>query len=113
MKLYKFCECFSGDKNFEVIEIEVEETKKAYIIRNRSGVVYKADINKLKDDCFYEMYCLENTPEIYINAIIKKIQTNIARLEVKLNFEKKQFLEWQSTFENLEERRKEEAYICI
>ena len=73
MKIYEFSTwgAWRGDnKLFGVAEIEVEEKPKSY---TGKGVrVLKDDIGRLQNNFGNRMYLLENTPIVYISAMIER-----------------------------------------
>lgn len=93
MILYKFG--YNGrNENFDVREIEVEEKDKCYV--GGSIRVLKSELNKLTT--YDAMFCLENDPTIFIDALVqktkKKFQYYLKRIE-NCKEELKKFDDWR------------------
>ena len=92
MKLYVFRK--SHRTNFVVEEIEVEEKPKTYIgFRTR---INKDEINKLSNHYGNEMYCLDNDPKRYIEAILEMNKKTVEALEKRLLEAKKEVEKWKA-----------------
>lgn len=92
MKLYRFRR--SWRTAFVVEEIEVEEKTKTYI-GNRTRI-NKDEINKLSNHYGNEMYCLDNDPKIYIEAVLKMCENNVEALEKRLAEAKEEVEKWEA-----------------
>ena len=92
MKLYVFKKSYRT--NFVVEEIEVEEKPKTYIgCRTR---INKDEINKLSNHYGNEMYCLDNDPKRYIEAILEMNKKTVEALEKRLLEAKKEVEKWEA-----------------
>lgn len=105
MKLYRFSTwgCY-GEKDslFKVEEFEVEEKPKTYVNTKYRSRINKDEINKLKCGYGNEMYCFDNTPKTYINAMIERKTSRINSLKEQLNNEKKNLEKWEKALRDCE-----------
>ena len=93
MILYKFGYYEWRDK-FEVREIEVEEKEKCYV--GNSIRVLKSEINKLTSSG--AMYCLENNPSTFIDALSEQNKSKLRYCNKKIRKYKeelKKFDDWK------------------
>lgn len=102
MKIYEFSTCGYG-KLFAVREIEVEEKPKTYI---GNGLrINKSKINVVSNYYGHIMYCLENNPKIYIDAVIEKKKRRIAMIENDLKYNVEVLEKWILEKERIEGER--------
>ena len=97
MKIYEFSTwgAWSGDnKLFGVAEIEVEEKPKTYI--GKGTRVSKDDIGRLQNSYGNRMYLLENTPMVYISAMIERKKESIENKERYLRLAKSELEAWEA-----------------
>lgn len=92
MKLYIFRTSYRT--NFNVEEIEVEEKPKTYIGHHTR--INKDEINKLSNHYGNAMYCLDNKPNRYIEAILEKKKKTLEALEKRLSEAKKEVEKWEA-----------------
>lgn len=103
MIIYKFTTWkWWGEKSplFEVEEIEVEEKPKSYVNNKYHSRINKKEINELNTSYGYQMYCLDNNPETFINAVIENKTKKVERLEMELQNEKNALEKWKERGEN-------------
>lgn len=95
MKLYKFRKSYITA--FVVEEIEVEEKPKTYVgFRTK---INKDEINKLSNRYGNEMYCLDNDPKRYIEAILEMSKKKVEALEKRLSEAKQEVEKWEALAE--------------
>ena len=92
MKLYVFRTSYRTD--FVVKKIEVEEKPKTYIGCHTR--INKNEINKLSNHYGNEMYCLDNDPKRYIEAILEMKKKTFEALEKRLSEAKKEVEKWEA-----------------
>lgn len=98
MILYKFSTWWTGNNElFSVKQIEVEEKTKIYI--GKGCRVRKEDIGILTTHSGNEMYLLENDPETYINAMIKRCKSSVDIAEIRLADAQKKLSQWSALAE--------------
>lgn len=100
MKIYRFSSWFAGKKLFTVEEIEVEEKPKSYV--GKYTRILKSDINILTGSG-NQMYCLEKDPKFYMNAVIRRMTSNISFDEEHLKIKKSTLEEWKNRLSELEQ----------
>ena len=98
MIVYRFStwSCYNDSPLFRVEEIEVEEKQKTYVNSKKHTRINKNDIDKL--DCSiseYKMYCLDNNPKTFINAVIESKKKRIEYLENQLQAAKNSLEKWE------------------
>ena len=103
MKLYKFSDWCAGNKLFKVEEVEVEEKEKTYFVPSHRQRVRKDEINKFHDNYKHEMFCIENAPEIFIEAKINDKKAYINSLEERLKQEKEELEKWEKALKECKE----------
>ena len=92
MKLYKFrTSCRTA---FGVEEVEVKEMPKTYIGCHTR--INKDEINKLSNHYGNEMYCLDNDPKRYIEAVLEMCKNNVVALEKRLSEAKEEVKKWEA-----------------
>ena len=92
MKLYRFRTSYRTA--FVVDEIEVEEKLKTYIGCHTR--INKDEINKLSNHYGNEMYCLDNDPKRYIEAILEMKKKTVEALEKRLSEAKEEVEKWEA-----------------
>ena len=92
MKLYVFRKSYRT--NFVVEEIEVEEKPKTYVGCHTR--INKDEINKLSNHYGNAMYCLDNDPKRYIEAILEMNKKTVEALEKRLSEAKKEVEKWEA-----------------
>ena len=95
MKLYKFGYNFWKNE-VDVREIEVTEKDKCYI--GASVRALKSEINTLSR--YNSMYCLENNPSVFLDALVKAKET-------ALEFSIKEVERQKEELENIKKFKKE------
>lgn len=95
MTIYEFSTWW-GNKEFpfKITEIEVEEKPKTYIGKNRR--IKKSDIDKLNSSFGNVMYRLDNNPEPFIAAMIKRKEERVDRLSNDLFSAKEDLEKWRN-----------------
>ena len=99
MIIYEFSTwgCWNNESPlFKVKEIEVEEKPKTYVNNKLHSRINKDDINKFVGRYGYKMYCLDNNPEIFINAVIESKTKRIENFERELQYEKNALEKWKA-----------------
>ena len=98
MILYKFSTWWTKNNElFSVQKIEVEEKTKIYI--GKGCRVRKEDIGILTTHSGNEMYLLENDPETYINAMIKRYKSSVDIAENRLIEARARLSKWSELAE--------------
>ena len=92
MKLYEFRKSYRT--NFVVEEIEVEEKPKTYVSRHTR--INKDEINKLSYHYGNTMYCLDNDPKRYIEAVLEMNKKTVEELEKRLSKAKEEVEKWEA-----------------
>ena len=98
MIVYSFStwRCYNDSPLFTVKEIEVEEKPKTYVSNNQHSRINKDSIDKL--DCSmgeYKIYCLDNDPKTFVNAVIESKRKQIELIENKLQAAKNSLEKWE------------------
>ena len=98
MILYEFSTWWTKNNElFSVKKIEVEEKTKIYI--GKGCRVRKEDIGILSTRSGNKMYLLENDPETYINAMIKRCKSSVDIAEIHLADAQKRLSKWSALAE--------------
>lgn len=92
MKLYRFRKSYRTA--FVVEEIEVEEKPKTYIGHHTR--INKDEINKLSNHYGNEMYCLDNDPKQYIEAVLRMCKNQAEAIEKRLAEAKEEIKKWEA-----------------
>ena len=100
MKLYRFRKSYRTA--FVVEEIEVEEKPKTYIGSHTR--INKEEINKLSSHYGNEMYCLDNDPKIYIEAVLRMCKNNVETIEKRLKEAKEEVEKWKALADHSTEK---------
>lgn len=98
MIIYKFSTWWTkSNELFSVKKIEVEEKTKVYV--GKGCRIRKEDIGVLTTHSGNEMFLLENNPETYINAMIKRCKSNVDISENRLAEARERLSKWSALAE--------------